>query len=91
MDHGFDSAEKVVVTAKLFAGLDSCTIWAMLALSCLVYIFWSKREELKNSEAWRGIRERQLISDAADTEVLRHLTEEVVAVKMLITKYLIKE
>lgn len=88
---GFESTDKIIGTAKMFAGLDPTTIWALLAISLFAYVVWKTKQEIKSDEAWRGVQERRLQGDAVDAELLRRLTEEVLAMKLMITKFLIKE
>lgn len=77
--------------ARVLSGLDSCTIWALIAFCSLLYIWWDRNKQFKINDAWRLIREQQIASEAAQTEVLKRQTEEIVSMKMLITKFLVKE
>ena len=96
--HVFGPVNKAVETAKLLGGLDSCTIWALIAGGLIAKEVWTTRKEIEikkqeqeTQKGWQDIRNRQIASETAQTEVMKHMTEEIVGMKMLITKYLIKE
>lgn len=90
-DQVYGPVNRAVESAHLLAGLDSCSIWALLSLILVGYIGWDRNKQFKNNEAWRIIREGQIASEATQTKVLERLTEEIVGLKMLITKFLVKE
>lgn len=87
----YGPVNKAVASAHLLSGMDSCSIWALIAMMLIAYVAWIKRMDYKNNDAWRLIREKQIASEAAQTEVMKHMTDEIVGMKMLITKYLLKE
>lgn len=89
--HVYGPVGNAVASAKLLGGLDSCTIWALLSLCLIAYVAWKTKRELDNNEKWRLIREKQIEGEAAQTEVLRQLTSQFLEMKMLLTKFIVKE
>lgn len=101
--NGFDSVDKLANSVKTFRGFDACDIWVSLCIlmglfivACTVRLFKLRAEELKNQAGWREIRNNQIASETAQTEVLRQLTQESInaraelgTLKSLITDYLI--
>lgn len=91
IESGFDTFGRILKSVKDLTALSSCDIWALIAFSALAYIWWQRKEEFKSQEGWRGIREKQIASETAQTEVQRELIEEVASLKMVIVKHLIRE
>jgi hypothetical protein len=86
-----DPIDKLIESAHSLAGLNSGDIWALMSVLLFGYIYWTKKQEILSNKGWQDIREKQIASEAAQTEVMKRLTEEIVALKMIITKFLIKE
>lgn len=80
-----------IEASNSLAGMSSCAIWAGLSLLEFLLICWALRKHFKSNDDWRKIREQQIASEAAQTEVLKRQTEEIVSLKMIITKFLVKE
>lgn len=90
-DNSINPITKLIDSAHSLAGLNSGDIWALMSVILFGYIYWTKKQEIISNKGWQEIREKQIASEAAQTEVLKRLTEEVVSLKMIITKFLIKE
>lgn len=78
--------DKAIEAARQLSALDSCTIWALLTYSSLGYIFWSKKKEMDSQKGWQEIRNKQIASEVAQTEVMRQLVSEISSMKMLLIK-----
>lgn len=83
--------EKLIGVLNILAALSAGAIWALVASALFAYLCWSKKEQIQSDKGWKEIREKQIVSETAQTEVLRRQTEEIVGFKMILTKYLIKE
>lgn len=90
-DVSLNPIPKIIENAHSLAELNSGDIWALMSILLFGYIYWTKKQEIQSSKGWQEIREKQIASEAAQTEVMKRMTEEIVSMKMLITKYLIKE
>ena len=90
-DPVFGPVNQAVQSAKLLSGLDSCTIYALISFLSLGYIAWSKKKEMDNNQGWQDIRNKQIASEVSQTEVMKQLVTEVANMKMMLTKYLIKD
>lgn len=90
-EQGFSSFNKIVGSAKVLSGLDSASIWALITALLVIYFIWTRKKEVENAKEWRLIREKQIASEVAQTEVLKQMTTEIVSLKMMITKFLLKE
>lgn len=92
MEHvGFESVDKAVQSAHTLSGLDTCTLWALIAMGLLIYEWWRARKEFESQTEWRNIREKQIASEVAQTEVMKGMIQELSSMKMMLTKYLLKE
>lgn len=89
--HVYGPVNTAVASAKLLGGLDSCTIWALFSLCLIGERAWKERKDIENNDKWRLIREGQIASEVAQTEVLRRQTEEIVGMKLMLTKLTVKE
>lgn len=87
----FGPVNQGIETANSMAEMSSCAIWAALALFMFLYLVWKTRSEIITSGKWRVIREQQIASETAQTEVLRRQTEEIVSMKMMLTKLTTRE
>lgn len=87
----FDSVEKAANGAKLLGALQPGDIWALIAALLFAFVVWSKYYEIKNNKEWQGIRNNQIGSEVAQTEVLKQLVIEMQNLKMMLVKFLIKE
>lgn len=99
----FESVEKAANGAKILASLGPTEIWALIAALLFMLIIWSKwqeirisKQEQKNQEGWRDIRNNQIASEVAQTEVLKQVIQEninlrmeIAGLKTIVTTYLI--
>ena len=69
----------------------ACDIWAMISFGLISKEVWRMKKEYENQTGWRKIRENQIASEVSQTDAMKHMTDEIVGLKMLVTKYLIKE
>lgn len=79
--------DKIIEAAQKLGGLTPAAIFALGNVLQGAYIY----KTLKEGEAWRGIREKQIASETMQSEVLKQLITEVAGLKMMFTKYLLKE
>lgn len=91
IDDAFDSVDKLTHSANGLGMMTPAAIWAFVALILMAYVWWSKKRELESNKEWQKIRNDQIASETSQTEVLKQVVNELVNMKMLITKYLLKE
>lgn len=76
----------LIEQAKQLAEVDTCTLWALISLGLILRQVWRDKKEFESQEGWRGIRNQQIASETAQTEVMRQLVSEVSSMKMLLAK-----
>lgn len=62
---GFETFDKTIGSARQLGSLDASTIWALLCVLLLGYIFWRDKQRHIMEEKWQKVR-----SDEAAAELL---------------------